>query len=754
MVVSAPGDCPIGMSMTLSELSRAKSDASTSARPDPRSSVVVGLAFLPWLIVVLLTTGVWGSINFVGYVVAALAIGYGIVWLAVPRAARVECVLLAPALGIFTMEAVGAFWLRLGFPHTGVAALWLCLIVPGALSFWADREVWNKQRIAYGPTVVALSVLICLVYFLPSARNDAVLRRDGSFNWIYVDTQHFYSIAAGIKSGDGPPKIPGTATADLAYHFGPYVPAAVISRLTGLDLGDSLARVTRGASLFVLILSTFALGSLLSHKATGERFGGVMSVAGLFFYGSLMSLFTEDVNSSSYVKDAILFKIPGVGVVADGGPFAHLIFGHSVLHGLVAITSTAGLCFVYRENCDGRRWWRSVILLVLPALVVPVNSVAALYCLGVVAILVFWGRLQKPWSWLAIVLMVCIFFGAWKIMGMTHSSDATGITIKHHLVSQWWTITVAFLIGLGFRIIGFKWISRPLSDPVSALVLATVIGLLSFSLLLQLEDGNERYGIYYLQSMFSIFAFSRLMTRSWRSVTRSEWAIDWLRFARNGLLILVAAAIAMAGFYLVAHRHTGIAGFGVRVGETFVLALVLAGIALGMKHNVAFSSVASAVLMTVLAVGFLAWIAPWLDCGNGRMRLDVSVTSGELAGLHRLRDLAKPDEWFATNRHDVDSLASRRERSYAYTGLSERPVLLEGYLDRGVTRLPWFHSMLQNNDEMFSTSDPATLHRIAESYNIHWLVARPGTDIAISRPLPPWLVEQENTGALKIYRID
>lgn len=754
MVVSAPGDCPIGMSMTLSELSRAKSDARTSAHPDRRSSVVVGLAFLPWLIVVLLTTGIWGSINFVGYVVAALAIGYGIVWLAVPRAARVECLLLAPALGIITMEAVGAFWLRLGFPHTGVAALWLCLIVPGALGFWADREVWNKQRTAYGPTVVALSVLICLVYFLPSARNDAVLRRDGSFNWIYVDTQHFYSIAAGIKSGDGPPKIPGTATAELAYHFGPYVPAAVISRLTGLGLGDSLARVTRGASLFVLILSTFALGSLLSLKATGERFGGVMSVAGLFFYGSLMSLFTEDVNSSSYVKDAILFKIPGLGVVADGGPFAHLIFGHSVLHGLVAITSIAGLCFVYREKCEGQGWWRSVILLVLPALVVPVNSVAALYCLGVVAILVFWGRLQKPWPWLAIVLMVCIFFGVWKIMGLTHSSDATGITIRHHLVSQWWTITIAFLIGLGFRIIGFKWISRPLSDPVSALVLATVIGLLSFSLLLQLEDGNERYGIYYLQSMFSIFAFSRLMTGSWRSVMRSEWAIDWLRLARNGLLILVAAAIAMAGFYLVAHRHTGIAGFGVRVGETFVLALVLAGIALGMKHNVAFSSVASAVLMTVLAVGFLAWIAPWLDCGVGRMKLDVSVTSGELAGLHRLRDLAKPNEWFATNRHDVDSLASRRERSYAYTGLSERPVLLEGYLDRGVTRLPWFHSMLQNNDEMFSTSDPATLHRIAESYNVHWLVARPGTDIAISRPLPPWLVEQENTGALKIYRID
>src|ERR1700761_9201210 len=116
------------MSMTLSELSKTKSNMSTSVRPDLRSSVVVGLTLLPWLIVILLTAGIWGSINFVGYVIAAFAIGYGIVWLGVPRPGRVDCLLLVPALGIFTMEAVGAFWLRLGFQHNGIAALWFCLL--------------------------------------------------------------------------------------------------------------------------------------------------------------------------------------------------------------------------------------------------------------------------------------------------------------------------------------------------------------------------------------------------------------------------------------------------------------------------------------------------------------------------------------------------------------------------------------------------------------------------------------------------
>ena len=37
-----------------------------------------------------------------------------------------------------------------------------------------------------------------------------------------------------------------------------------------------------------------------------------MSVAGLFFYGSLLSLFTDERNGSSHVTGAILYTIPTV----------------------------------------------------------------------------------------------------------------------------------------------------------------------------------------------------------------------------------------------------------------------------------------------------------------------------------------------------------------------------------------------------------------------------------------------------------
>ena len=68
--------------------------------------------------------------------------------------------------------------------------------------------------------------------------------------------------------------------------------------------------------------------------------------------------------------------------------------------------------------------------------------------------------------------------------------------------------------------------------------------------------------------------------------------------------------------------------------------------------------------------------------------------------------------------------------------------------------LPWFKALLRDNDLIFSTTDPETLRDIAKTWRVRWLVARPGTDIALPRPLPAWLVEQQNCGDLKIYRID
>ncbi len=561
------------------------SKLSVFAEHGPRVPVVMALAYLPWLAVVLFTAGASAALNLFGYGIVVIGVGYSIVSLALPAPDRIQAFFLGPAIGILTVSALTAFWLRAGLPLAWVTLLWLAPMAAGARGLWSDRAFWANSTVAYGWALVVLSVLICTVYFLPGARNDAVLRRDGSFNWIYVDTQYNHAVAAVIKSGVSPPREPGTTTAELLYHFGAYAPAAAISRLDGLNLGDAFARVTRGASFLALVLACFGVGTLLSLKATGEKFGGIMSVAGLFFYGSLLSLFTEQPTNTGHLARAILFKIPEVDVLGEGGPFSHVILGHSVLHGLGAITAIMGLCLVQRERGKVLSWGE-LILVGLPALAVAVHSVAALYCIGVVGILLFWGRLRAVRSWLLIILMFCLFLGAWNIMGYGHAPDAALASINRNPSGQWWMLAVWFMVGLGFRIVGFRWISQPLKDPLSALVLASVVGLLSFNLLLQFEgQGQQRYGIYFLQSMFSIFAFSRLTSGCWHGIERSQWITEWLSLAKKGLIFFAACGVLIGIVSYATHSHTGIAFFRLKIFLPFITLSLLAATSLLMKPN-------------------------------------------------------------------------------------------------------------------------------------------------------------------------
>jgi len=725
-------------------------------RSERRMPVVLALVFLPWIAVVLFTAGGWAALNFLVYAIVVFAVGYGPISLVLPTQDRVQALFLAPALGVLAISAFSAFWVRGGLPLFWVPALWLALSAVGALGLWRDRGQWVKSTVAHGLALALFSALICAVYFLPSASEDLVQRRDGSFHWRNWETQHFHAIAASIKNGGSPPRSPGTDTTELLYHFGPLAPAAAISRLDGLDLGDAVARVTRGASLWALVLSCFSLGTMLSLKASGTKFGGIMSVAGLFFYGSLLATIDDVLaNSRHHLIAGLLLKRSDGGMFVDGGPFDHFLSGHSLLHGLGAITAIIGICLVARER-ESAITWRTVILLLLPAFVVPVNSVAALYCFGIVAILLFWGRLPGRSSWVSIFFMGSFFFAAWKIMGYSHAPDASATILNVHITWQWWTLVMWLMAGLGFRIVGFRWITRPLKEPVAALVLATVLGLLFLSLALHLRDNNEHYGIYFLQSLFSIFAFSRMTSGSWYGVERVRLVEGWLGIAIKTMILLCSCGVLIGVAAFVMHTETGVPDFRLKIFLACLLMALLYGLFTLMKRSSRLSLIGSAVLMGVLMMGFLAWAPIWFGSAVGALKADITYKPGVVHGLRRLGELMARDECFATNKHSLegDSLQPPSEHSYGYSALAERPVLLEGYLARGERFLPWFDPMLRDNDLLFTTTDPETLRHIAETWHVRWLVARPGTDIALPSPLPAWLVEQQDSGDLKIYRID
>ena len=716
--------------------------------------VALGLVFLPWIAAVFYMSGWWTALHLLAYAAMVLTIGYGIIGMALPASSRTQVFLLAPALGILTISALTAFWLRLGLPLIWAPALWVAPLAVGVFYLWRDRASWAANRnVPHGFALALLSLLICAVCFLPAASTDMVQLRDGSFNWRYTDTQQFYAIAESIKDGVSPPRTPGTVTEPLLYHFGAYAPAAAISRLDGLDLGDAVARVTRGAELWALVLSCFALGMLLSLKATGRKFGAIMTVAGLFFYGPLVLLipFNGPFHGSGGLI-GLFSRISSEGMLAAGIPYDHLLSGHSVLHGLIAITAIMGLCLAEKAR-DSAVTWRGFTLLALPALAVPVNSLASVYCVSVVAILLFWGRLRAIRPWLSIALMFCLFLGAWKIIGYSHSPDAQ-LVLNRHVPAQWWMLLMWFLTALGFRIVGFRWISQSWKEPLSALVLISVLGWLTMSLLFVMRDGTERYGIYFLQSIFSIFAFSRVTSRWWHGAERLQLITDWLRPAIKGMIFLVSCGFLIGIDAYITHTKTGI--------DYYVPKLILASSLLGflaavwvlMRRSRSFARVASAILMCVLLAGFLAWSPDWARYARGQVHTDITYPPGEVRGLRRLGELMAPGDVFATNQHDANTKESGRGRSNGYSALSGRPVLLEGYLPRGENMLPWFSDLLHDNDLLFSTTDPETLRATALKWHVRFLVARPGTDIALPRPLPPWLIEEQNTGDLRIYRIN
>ena len=140
----------------------------------------------------------------------------------------------------------------------------------------------------------------------------------------------------------------------------------------------------------------------------------------------------------------------------------------------------------------------------------------------------------------------------------------------------------------------------------------------------------------------------------------------------------------------------------------------------------------------------------------GEVKTDITYPPGEVRGLRRLGELMAPDERFATNKHalDLESFCRPTSAPTATRRCPSVPCFLRDIWIEARHQLPWFKTLLHDNDLLFTTTNPETLRDIARKWHVRWLVARPGTDISLPRPLPAWLVEQQDCGDLRIYRID
>jgi len=719
-----------------------------------------------WLVVIVLTAGVSAAAMFLVFSIGTAGLGYMTIRrMAVPVRLD-DTVLFAPSIGFIVAVAVTALWLRRG--GRPEVSFWLLAVLglAGVVCLWANRGELRTIPIAHGHLIILISVLICIVYFLPGARHDAVVTPDGGYEWMYIDTQYNMAMAASAKAGNSV-RMAGMFLGDLRYHFGPYAMSGSMSAATGVDLGHAFARIVRGFAQYSLLFSTLGLGNLLSRLRGGSGRAGFLSVLGLFFYGSLVSLVVPEQNSSSTIQEAILFPVPHLTlcyVVSNGGPFAHLLLGHSVLYGMIGLTAILAIALEVVQ-AQPPELWRSWPFFILAGLVACSNSLAGLGAAGIVAVMIIVRQVRDYRAWLCAGLALVTVGAVFLIMGYTGGAYTNTMHPESPFLSPsiWFRTAVWLFIGLGIRVIALAEIKDFRTKPEALLVLLLTAGFGLFSIVMREPfSGADRYGFSFLQSMFSVIAFAMVYDFLQTPGTDASAKIE--RFGRAlspvlfwggaGMLLMAIVGVALT-IAKVAGSHFSISGNNMGKG---IVALAIAamaaskGLQVAIRRGGVWRRWVGIGLISFYSIGFGAWITEYMNFGLGKMQMQVRLSPGERTGLERLRMVSRPTDRIAVNQHSTDSLAMNRNRCYGYRAYAERPVLLEGWA-YGENLHPAFQQVKADNDLLFSATEASQAKAVVDKYNIRFIVAKPGTDLGCSKPLPAWLDRVDGTGTLNVYRV-
>lgn len=710
---------------------------------------------LPWVLTLLFFSSQKVLLHFVAMFIILTGLGNLVLKGTQAQFSHEYQLLFSPSLGFVVAGSV----ITLGVTH-GISPCLLFWIIAGigltsSAFFIKDMLPCLKDRVPMAFAYMFLSAIVCGVYFVPVVLRDAIVTNTGGYHWIYVDTQYFTALAACVKMAIGFVRMPGSWELQLNYHFAPYAISGAMSAATGIELGDAVVRVMRGIAQVALLLSATGLSIVLGRTSGRGTLAGLFGSFGLFFYGSLTSLFARCYNSSSTISGALFFDIPNIYVESYGSLFDHIILGHSVLNGMIGLTAVLGVLLIRIEKSQKSLLGPDVFFLI-PGLLVSINAVAGLGAGGIVASVIIIFGFKQYKAWLSTILTLVMVAVVFIDMGFHDSEQSALMYISFQFLRGWYSFFIWTFLGLGFRIYGFSWIKK-LNKPEGWVVLISTLGFCLFSLLVKdLHWGNERYGLCFLQALMSLFAFSALAIHVEGMENRSSsFSLSFMSsisyiYIILGLIFLFP--LVLEGFRIISNIQK-ISGKSLYLVIIVCLSAVFGSLLIigPLKKSIIACKILMAAIAIVYSLGFFAWITPWVNYNLMRMGMDIEISSGELVGLKRLRSLSDQGDLFATNHHSIKSIISRQERSYSYMALSERPAFLEGW-QYGECLEPLFQTIKDQNDLIFKTNDQLIVKSIIERYLIKYIVTKPGTDINLL-PIPKWLELEPNTGSLKIYRV-
>jgi hypothetical protein len=669
-----------------------------------------------------------------------------------------RCLLSLPT-GYLTVCGLIAIAVKSGVSSTAVFwALTIIAVFVTILGFLC-RNLNETPKLEGLWSLVPLSVIIALLYYLPGAIRDAVYQPDGSFNWMFVDTQYFYAIASSVKSSIGVPRLPGTSFVYLNYHFGPYSIAGALSAALGIPLGDALVRVVRPIALISLILSTCAAGRFIGRGVGREASGGTFAVVGVFFYGAFTSLLANPL-FEHLTSGNLLSELPNL-IPSSGGLFAHLILGHSLVHGLNALLVLL-LIMLAKLQTPEVSFFNPDPSMFGPAIIFPSSILLGFAFSGLYVVMFFWFGVRYKRTLLTLAIAIgAAFYSAWVMGYLTTLSTGhmVGFAPEQTMQTKLFSALAWFFIGLGVRVYAFTKLKNPFRDPVSAAVLILFSGLVATSMFI--PDYDARYGFLYAQGILGVFTFAWLSVPVYAAF-EGNWpevfseVNKFIRVVCIASMVFLSCAVVVYAFSDKHGSHFGEYSISImRTAKYSLKILLLSAASLFLFHRSRkFKVLITACMISVYMLGFTAWVTDWMDYGLGRLKRDVTISKGEVHGLEVLRKISGKDDIIATNQHSLPDLKTNRpNRSYAYGALSERPVLIEGWEYSSVKNTPMFNKIFGENELIFTSDDGGLVKAIIDKYNIKYIVAKPGTTMNLATNPPVWLSEIPNTGSLKIYAV-
>ncbi|WP_455387810.1 hypothetical protein [Petrachloros mirabilis] len=725
-------------------------------------SVISTAVLLPWVVVLLASSPLWVAPLFVAMLSIMCGIGYLVLRITFRLEQHPFLFLLIPGAGYIAEGAIIAFGVRAGLPSA--AMFWACASV-GVLglvlaAFRIKQAGMLRRPVTGGYRYILLSAIICGIYFVPPAFREAVLLPDGTFQWMYADTQYHMALATSVKIAEGRPQMPGMDGAELKYHFAPYAISGALSSALPVPISQSYARILRGLAQFVMMISALGLGFVIVQLSGLPSAAAIGSPILLFFYGSLSALLTPFSNSATAFTSAVLYSVPQLAVPSDGGPFEHILLGHSSVHssiGLALVLSIAA-SLVAPKRSTLRALPVGAVL--MPGIVAALNSVTGAAGAGLIAVAAVIRGPMAFRNWVLALMTLCGAAAAFAAMGYLGSA-MDKMVIDTRMYEEFPRIAVWAIIGLGARGILFSPAIARYPFGIRVLLVLLLLGFLGFTVVFKdIWWGNDRYGVIFLQCSLSMLAGPLVMSCLSPVPDKTAAARKTAKFLLQGTkrIAVLFAVAALIGLITV-FEYGQPANTGLNYAYWFKLVLTIAlaatvGSAIGSYLLAARSrmgDVVARVVLVVYAIGFLAWVPGWLDFGLDRAHLAVRQPPVVVAGLLKLRSLAGQESIIATNDDSVATIPSRPERSYGYYALAERPVLLEGW-QYGEKLHPRFPIIHRDNTVLFKTRDPAEFWGIVKRYGIDYIVAKPGTDIALPIPHPSWLRRLPTPG-LVIYNV-